>query len=465
MKKLLPPIRLIKYQSASIWNNISNLILTLIFVISSQTSVLWAQNSDSRWIEKASLQVEEMILSEDMESVNQLIKDFADLSTMPTSEWKDLLLTIRKDMHDLDGDISLSEDEKGLILSMANRDRKRDLLIVLNHENQKISQLNLLKPRPEMKLSWATLDQTFDQLENEGMSGIIYIKKKDQVVLKRAFGMADRIQNRKNQLESIFGTGSRPIDYTVAAIQLLDQKGALDISDPITKYIDQVPDDKTKMTLRHLMTGQSGLPDFFDNDKDWDADLAWVTRDEAVKRMMNQELLFIPGEGQSHSHGAFGLLAAIVEIASKESYYDFIRKNFLDPAGMTRTGEYGERRNLKVEDFAVGSGPQVIGFPNIPPNWGPTSWLIKGSGGMYSSLGDLLKFYDFIRNGNVLDENHRKSFERATANVDGSMRGFELFSLYLPNKGELFLFSNEIGSQSKIRSLMRGLEKLMTGEE
>ena len=439
--------------------------ISFLFLFICTLSTVNAQEKEGQWIEQAALEVENMILSEDMETIDQLIKKYADLQTMPVPEWKSHLLAIRKDMHNLDGDIGLSEDDEGLILSMSNPERRRDLQIVLNQKDKKIAQLNLLQPSPEMSLSWNTLDDTFTQLEKEGMSGVIYIKKKDQIIMQKAFGMADRQHNHKNRLETIFGTGSRPIDYTVAAIQLLDQQGALRITDPITKYISQVPEDKLKMTLHHLMTGQSGLPDFFDNDEDWDADLAWVSRDEAVKRMMIQKLLFSPGEGRSHSHGAFGLLAAIVEIVSKDTYYSFIRKHFLDPAGMTRTGEYGERRNLKVEDFAAGSGPQIIGFPNIPPNWGPTSWLIKGSGGMYSSLGDLLKFYDYVRSGKVLDESHRKSFERATASVDGSMRGFELFSLYLPNKGELFLFSNEIGSQAKIRSLMRALEKLMTQEE
>ena len=55
-----------------------------------------------------------------------------------------------------------------------------------------------------------------------------------------------------------------------------------------------------------------------------------VDRDEAIRRMMKQKLLFDPGTGRSHSHGAFGLLAAIVEIVSGQSYYGFIREHFLD---------------------------------------------------------------------------------------------------------------------------------------
>ena len=424
-------------------------------------SEVHAQEGSPGWEERASLAVEQMILSSGDETIQFVLDNFVDPSAMSISEWKERLIAIRKDMHDLNGDVSLSVDPEGLILSMANMERQRDLRIGLNQDNQKISKLQLMEPAPSMDLSWENLDQIFDQLESEGLSGIIYMKRGNEVVMNRPFGMADRSTGRKNKLVTIFGTGSRPIDYTIAAIQLLDQQGKLSLNNPISQFIDEVPDDKKSMTLHHLMTGRSGLPDFFDNDSDWDADLAWVDRDEAVRRMMKQELLFEPGKGRAHSHGAFGLLAAIVEKVSGETYYGFIRKHFLDPAGMTRTGEYGESRGFGIEEFAVGGGPEIVGVPNIPPNWGPTSWLIKGSGGMYSTLGDLQKFYEYIRSGKVLDEKHSRRFREPTAGLDGSMRGFELLSLYEPRKGELYLFINEAVESSKLRALMRSLERLL----
>jgi CubicO group peptidase (beta-lactamase class C family) len=215
------------------------------------------------------------------------------------------------------------------------------------------------------------------------------------------------------------------------------------------------------MTIRHLLDGRSGLPDFFHTADDWDPDLAWVDRATAERRLLAQELLFEPGTGQAHSHGAYGLLAAIVERASGQDYYAFLRENFLDPAGMQRTGEYGERRGLALDDFAVARGIQSVGLPNIPPNWGPTSWLIKGSGGMYSTLGDLLRFYAYVRSGQVLDETHATAFQQPTVDSDGSVRGYELFSAYNPDGGEAFVFFNAPGDSGTRRSLGRALEKLV----
>jgi CubicO group peptidase (beta-lactamase class C family) len=215
------------------------------------------------------------------------------------------------------------------------------------------------------------------------------------------------------------------------------------------------------MTISHLLNAQSGLPDFFHTNEDWDPDLAWIDRETAVARLLSEELLFEPGTEHSHSHGAFGFLAALIEIVTEKTYFNFINENFFEPAGMVRSGEYGDKKYLAISDFAVGGGPQFIGLPNIPPNWGPTSWLIKGSGGMYSDLDDLLRFYGYIRSGRVLDEEHSKVFHQPTVNVDGSDRGFELFSAYGPPNNEIYLFLNETGDRDKMRQLFRALENLI----
>lgn len=176
--------------------------------------------------------------------------------------------------------------------------------------------------------------------------------------------------------------------------------------------------------------------------------------------MLSQELLFEPGTDRSHSHGAFGMLAAIIEIVSGQGYYEFISKNFFEPAGMKRTGEYGEKKELTINDFAAGGGPLFVGLPNIPPNWGPTSWLVKGSGGMYSTLDDLINFYDLVRSKKVLDTEHNQWFTKSSFNLDGSDRGFELFSAYLPPNSEIYLFLNNSGN-ADFRQIIRALEDLI----
>lgn len=374
----------------------------------------------------------------------------------------DHLRALRTEVGSMTEDISVEADPEGLRILLSDGRAERQL--ALGVEPQGITELRLLPPAEALVLTRENLAETFDRLEDEGMAGVVSVRLGDEVLLERALGMADPVRGRANTLETVFGTGSRPIDYTVAAIHLLAQRGDLSLDDNIGTFFPDVPADKQAMTIRHLLTGQSGLPDFFDTEEDWDPDLAWVDRVEAEDRILTSELLFVPGTDRQHSHAAFGLLAAAIEHVAEMDYYAFLRRHFFDPAGMTRTGEYGEARGLSLEDFAVGGGPSKVGIPNIPPNWGPTSWLVKGSGGMYSTLGDLQRFYAYVRSGAVLDEAHSAPFRGPMVQLDGSDRGFELFSISLPTGAQAYVFMNHVPDQSAVRPVFRALERLLEPE-
>ncbi len=320
------------------------------------------------------------------------------------------------------------------------------------------AQENSLK---DVQITKENVDDVIDRLEADGFAGVIYLKLNQIDITERAFGKANTELDIDNSLQTIFDIGSRPIDFTKAAILLLDQRGEISMSDPITNWFDDVPADKQEIRIHHLMSGRSGLPDFFHTPDDWDPDLAWVDRETAIERILEQPLRFDPGEDQHHSHAAFVLLAALIESISEMTYVDFLTENFFDPAGMTRTGEYGDSGKFTVHDFAEGEGPQKIGLPNIPPNWGPTSWLIRGSGGMYSTLDDLKKFYRFIRSVDVLDTAHNQTLKNPTVNIDGTDRGFELFNAFQPEGSETYLFLNKLPDRDIARQVFCELEELV----
>lgn len=369
------------------------------------------------------------------------------------------LSAIRNEVRGLRDDVAVEAEPDGVRLILSAGPVEKQIRVVLGPEG--IFDIYILEAAELIHLTLDNLIETFDRLEAEGMAGVVYVRLDGDVELNHAFGMANEELGIPNTINTVFATGSRPIDYTRAAIYLLDQQGRIDLCDTIDKYFEKVPQPKRSITIGHLMTGQSGLPDFFHTNSDWDPDLAWINRQTAEQRLLSQELLFAPGTGRKHSHGAFVLLAALIEHVTGKTYYGFIRESFLDPARMSRTGEYNESRGLSISDFAAGGGPQFIGLPNIPPNWGPTSWLIKGSGGMYSTLVDLLKFYDYLRSGKVLDAQHNVAFRQPSVNIDGNDRGFELFSAYNPPDNEVYLFLNRQGDRGKARKLFRALERLV----
>lgn len=415
---------------------------------------------DGTDIESASLAVEQMLDQTGDASIVKFIEKYM-VKLKDRQVYIEKIGDIRKELMGIRDGIGLDLDEAGAILTFSSENVEKRLRIEYSNNSKKITDLFILPSEEKLIFNIENLSAAVQFMKDRDMAGLLYLKSKGDVVIKEPFGMANEPLGVANSKETIFAIGSRPIDFTSAAILLLDQQGLLSLDDSIEKHLVDVPSDKKGITIKHLMSGESGLPNFFDIEGDWDADLQWISRDDAILRMMNQKLLFEPGQGNSHSHGAFGLLAAILELKTGKTYMEYLEENFFDPAGMTRTGEYGDKKDFKIKDFAVGGGPQIIGLPNIPPNWGPTSWLVKGSGGMYSTLDDLLKFYVLVRNGEVFDDMHAKHFKNPSADIDGSMRGFELFSVYNSPQSELFLFLNSPGDNDLRRRIFRALEDLI----
>ena len=300
----------------------------------------------------------------------------------------------------------------------------RSLTLALEAE-PKVAASGDAEPMSVPPLRWDSLEAQLEEAAKTGFSGTVLVAREGEIVAHRAFGMADAVQGIVNRTETLFAIGSTPIDFTYAAVLKLVDTGKLRLEDPITRFFEDVPEAKRTITVAHLARGQSGLPDFHDiPGVDADPDLAWIDRATAESRILGQPLLFEPGTDSQHSHSAWVFLAAIIERVSGASYGEFLRTNFFDPMGMTRTGLYSWVNRFPETEIAVGRGGQVVGERNSPLHWGKTSWLVMGSGGMVSTAQDLYTFAREIRSGDYLSEETRKLYAGEQAGIGGNQRGF-----------------------------------------
>jgi CubicO group peptidase (beta-lactamase class C family) len=317
---------------------------------------------------------------------------------------------------------------------------------------------------PVPPLTWDTLERGLEAEVTNGFSGTVLAVHDDKIVLHRGFGLANREKQIPNGVNTVFGIGSVPIDFTRAAILKLEELGKLRTSDPITRFLPDVPADKRAMTIDHLMSGRSGLPNFHDiRGVDSDPDLSWIDRDTAIRRILGQDLLFAPGQDEAHSHSAWVLLAAIVEIVSKRSYEEFLQQNFFGPADMTRTGLHEDAARFGDDEFAIGYDGQSVGRLNCPKYWGRTSWLVMGSGGMVSTPGDLYRWVEAIRSGKTLSPAYAARFWSHGPLAGGDMRGY--FCLYTEGPGDWFVLCSNAhsGPGAHAHEVGGALEQLVMG--
>ena len=302
-------------------------------------------------------------------------------------------------------------------------------------------------------LTWETVASELKRAAEDGFAGAVLLTRQGQVFLNKGYGFANREKKIPVTKETVFAIGSAPIDFTHAGILLLKDREKLSLDDPITTYFETVPADKQVITIKHLMTGRSGLPDFHELPSDKNPDHSWIDRGEAIRRIMNQKLLFQPGSKRRHSHSAWGLLAAIIEIVSGQSYQQFTTENLFKPAGMVDTGFFGD--SVPEDRIAVGYGVRSS-TPNSPPHWGKTSWLVMGSGGQVSTLMDMYRWEVAMRDGAILAPESAKIYLASSNGVsqDGDSFGFEF--MHSKDPEQLFMIiSNSVDTRDDRRKFDR----------
>src|SRR5690349_19533351 len=209
-------------------------------------------------------------------------------------------------------------------------------------------------------------------------------------VFEKAFGLADLEHDVPNTPQTIFESGSVAKQFTAAALVLLQQEGKLSIDDPVRKYIPELPDYGSPLTIRHLLNHTAGL-------RDWGTvmSLTGVGRGD---RVVSQELAFdvithqraldfTPGAEYSYSNSGYNLAAIIVERVSKQKFPVFVEERLFKPLGMTNSSWRDDYTRI------------VPGRAQAYSRQGNAAWRLNmpfmnvyGNGGMLTTVGDWIKW-------------------------------------------------------------------------
>ena len=237
-------------------------------------------------------------------------------------------------------------------------------------------------------------------------SGAVLVAKDGKAIFQQAYGMANKSDEVPNRVDSKFNLGSMNKMFTAVAIAQLAQRGKLSFSDTVGEHLLDYPNKSVaeKVTIHHLLTHTSGMGDY-QNDRFYARLDKWRTVDSLLPLFINEPLAFEPGKDWEYSNAGFVVLGLIIEKASGQSYFDYVKKNIFKPARMTDTNFY--ERDKNVTNQAVGyTRVNAKGESNseAPRRENTSTRPAKGSpaGGAYSTVNDMLKFHLALRNSKLL---------------------------------------------------------------
>ena len=209
-------------------------------------------------------------------------------------------------------------------------------------------------------------------------------------MFEKAFGLAELEHNVPNTTQTIFESGSVAKQFTAAALVLLQQDGKLSLDDPVRKYIPELPDYGSPLTIRHLLNHTSGL-------RDWGTVISLtgagrgdrvISQDLALDVITHQKALdFTPGSEYSYSNSGYNLAALIIERVSKQKFPDFIEQRLFRPIGMRNSSWRDDYQRIvpgRAQAYArQGTGPWRLNMPFMN---------VYGNGGMLTTVGDWMKW-------------------------------------------------------------------------
>ncbi|MCB0601966.1 MAG: beta-lactamase family protein [Saprospiraceae bacterium] len=227
------------------------------------------------------------------------------------------------------------------------------------------------------------LDRMVPRFVERGFSGAILIEKDGQIILKKGYGFAQDRAKIPFRTNTAFGIGTLSMQFMATAILQLSEQGKIALDAPISRYLQEVPDDKKAITIGQLLSYSSGLPDFFNNKSDHKN----ISRQLAFREIMDLPLQFKPGKSFLFSNAGYTLLAIIFEEITGSSYLDYLRQDLFPAAGMTETAFNGSQIWSETR-VAEGRGFVELA-DNNPLRWPDPSWNIIGTGEIVTTLDDL----------------------------------------------------------------------------
>ncbi len=239
-------------------------------------------------------------------------------------------------------------------------------------------------------------------------SGVIRVGGSEDQSTEAAYGYANRSERVPNQAATRFGIASGCKVFTAVAICQLVEQGKLDLDTKLSQCTDaSFPHFDPDITVHHLLTHSSGVPDYFDEEVMDDFEELWRERptygmtevSHFLPLFAEEPMKFAPGERFAYNNSGYILLGLIVEKVSGMKFRDYVQTHIFDSCGMADSGYFRmdrlpERTALGYIDSEDGWKTNMFSLPAIG---GP-------DGGAFTTTGDLDKFWNALLGYKLLSE-------------------------------------------------------------
>lgn len=234
--------------------------------------------------------------------------------------------------------------------------------------------------------------------------GVVLVGIDGKVVFEKAYGFGDEEWGAPNTIHTKFRIASLGKQFTAACILLLQERGRLNVHDPISRYLPGLPAAWQAITVHQLLTHTSGIYNYTSSPEFPKIRRTGATPQQMIELVTDKPLDFTPGTNWSYSNTGYILLGMIIQKVSNQSYADFLKTNIFDPLGMSESG-YDTATSIIKE--------RASGYDVIDGHLANADFIDMripfSAGGIYSTVEDMYRWNEALaENGKLLSRDSLK---------------------------------------------------------
>lgn len=221
-----------------------------------------------------------------------------------------------------------------------------------------------------------SINDSLQKVFGDSFSFSVLIADNEQIQFSNSFGYIDSLKTKKTNQNTLYQIASITKSFTSVAILKLIEQNKINLDDRIDKFFINVPLEKKTISIADLLNHKSGFGQNYVN-------YGIENSDAAINALLKDSLISNPGSDFKYSNQNFELLALIIESVTDLKYEEYIRKIIIHPLKMTNTFFWDEvNGNSNVASISETFADSLL----------TRNWDYIGSGGIYSTTGDLYKF-------------------------------------------------------------------------
>jgi CubicO group peptidase (beta-lactamase class C family) len=257
-------------------------------------------------------------------------------------------------------------------------------------------------PRAQASQAFSTaVDRYLEtEMRRQNIPGIsLAVVKNGKPLYIKSYGVATLEHNVRTKPQTVYQIGSIGKQFTAVAVVMLANEHKLDLDDPLSKYLPEVPPDWGQVTLRLILNHQSGIPQFTTPKRQL-LDLVHDYTDlELIHLASAQPLDFEPGTDVSYSDTGYVLLGFVINRVAGMFYGDFLQQRVFAPLGMSRTRIISDADIVpdRASGYEKGESGALRNQSYVSPALNRTA-----DGSLYSTVLDLIKWDQALYDDAVL---------------------------------------------------------------